>query len=341
MSAWYILSSMGFYPVSPGQNIYAIGSPLFSESILHLENGKSFVIKGKNASRRNFYIQSARLNGKDYPNTFLKHQDIMGGGELVFSMAATPGKSWGEKPEVRPYSENGKSVCMLPYLRSGEELFQGSTRLELGCESGGSVVRYTLDGAEPTERSDIYRSPIMVSKTTRLKMKGFQPNSLPSEMVEFTIRKAEFSDAVLITDLIPGLRYDYYERFFVSAKDLDLVKPVSTGTTSDFNMRMARVPTYFGINFTGYILAPADGLYTFYLQSNDGSYLFLDGKELIENDGNHGGVEEPGTIGLKAGYHSIGVKYMQFGGGKTLRVSWSGPGFAKKEITKNELFRMK
>jgi hypothetical protein len=84
---------------------------------------------------------------------------------------------------------------------------------------------------------------------------------------------------------------------------------------------------------------PSDGLYTFYLASNDGSYLYLDGKELIENDGNHGLVEEPDSVGLKAGYHSLEVKYMQCGGGKGLRVGWEGPGVTKVEIPPAVLFR--
>ena len=157
--------------------------------------------------------------------------------------------------------------------------------------------------------------------------------------VEILIRKAELNDASLATDVVSGLEYDYFERFFVQAINMDLVRPVSKGTTSDFNMKMARVPNYFGIRFEGFIKVPADGLYTFYLSSNDGSYLYLDGKELIENDGNHGTVEEPGKVALKAGYHFIEVKYMQCGGGKSLKVSWDGPGFGKKEISPEYLYR--
>jgi hypothetical protein len=66
--------------------------------------------------------------------------------------------------------------------------------------------------------------------------------------------------------------------------------------------------------------------------------LYIDGEELIENDANHGAVEEPGKVALKAGLHKIMVKYFQCGGGKTLQVSWSGPGVEKQEISASVLF---
>ena len=341
MSAWYILSSLGFYPVSPGQKIYAIGSPLFEKAIVHLENGKSIRINAKNISPSNFYIQSAILNGKNYPNSFLQHDDLMKGAELTFAMGASPNKEWAQRPENRPYSENGKGVVKLPFIRTGDQLFLKSTTVELGCETEGVEIRYTLNSGEPTQLSDLYRYPITIQNTTLLKMKAFHPILMPSTTVEATIRKAGLNDAVLISDVIPGLEYEYFERFFVQATDLDLVRPVATGTTSDFNIKMAKVPNYFGVRFSGFVKVPADGLYTFYLSSNDGSDLYLDGCQLIENDGNHGTTEEPGSVGLKAGYHAIKVKYMQCGGAKSLKVEWSGPELSKREIAPSELFRKK
>jgi hypothetical protein len=134
------------------------------------------------------------------------------------------------------------------------------------------------------------------------------------------------------------LKYDYFEKFFVTTEDLDKVKPVSSGITGNFNFGEKQKENYFGFRYSGYIKVPKDGIYTFYLKSNDGSRLYIHGDELIENDANHGAVEEPGSIALKAGYHPIIVKYMQCGGGKSLQVSWSGPGMVKHEIQPQELF---
>ncbi|WP_267405877.1 MULTISPECIES: GH92 family glycosyl hydrolase [unclassified Chryseobacterium] len=87
MSAWYILSSLGFYPVAPGSEDYAIGSPAVDHAILNLENGKTFEIEAVNQSPKNVYVQKILLNGKEIKNFTLKHSDIMNGGKLSFYMS--------------------------------------------------------------------------------------------------------------------------------------------------------------------------------------------------------------------------------------------------------------
>ncbi len=90
MSAWYIFSAMGFYPVCPGSGEYVIGSPLFPCTEIHLENGKTFTVLAHNASHENIYIQSAKLNGKPYERYFITHEDIISGGTLEVVMGNTP-----------------------------------------------------------------------------------------------------------------------------------------------------------------------------------------------------------------------------------------------------------
>ena len=103
-SAWYVFSSLGFYPVAPATDQYVIGSPLFRKATLKLENGRRFIITAENNSPRNCYIRSASLNRKDYNNNFLRFDDIQDGGSLVFRMADTPDKERGSLPENAPYS---------------------------------------------------------------------------------------------------------------------------------------------------------------------------------------------------------------------------------------------
>ena len=92
MSAWYIFSSLGFYPVTPGSPNYALGSPLVKQAVIHLENGKTLKIIANNQSKKNIYVESVSVNGKTIKDTLLSHQDIINGGELIFEMSATPNK---------------------------------------------------------------------------------------------------------------------------------------------------------------------------------------------------------------------------------------------------------
>jgi putative alpha-1,2-mannosidase len=92
MSAWYIFSSLGFYPVSPGDNNYSLGSPLVSKATIHLENGKTFTVEAIDQSKTNVYVRKVLLNGKPLPSPVLKYEDILNGGTLQFFMSAKPVK---------------------------------------------------------------------------------------------------------------------------------------------------------------------------------------------------------------------------------------------------------
>ncbi|BAX82704.1 GH92 family glycosyl hydrolase [Labilibaculum antarcticum] len=104
MSAWYVMSSMGFYPVNPSNGAYVFGSPLFDEASLNLPENKKFTIIANNNSDDNIYIQSATLNGLEYTKSFITHKDILKGGELTFEMGATPNPNFGKANQDRPKS---------------------------------------------------------------------------------------------------------------------------------------------------------------------------------------------------------------------------------------------
>ena len=95
LSSWYILSAMGIYPVTPGSPVYVIGSPVFEEVTIKLEEGNNFMIKTENNSKKNKYIQSATLNGKLFSRTWISHKEILKGGILHFKMGSKPNIEWG------------------------------------------------------------------------------------------------------------------------------------------------------------------------------------------------------------------------------------------------------
>ncbi|MDQ1139068.1 GH92 family glycosyl hydrolase [Pedobacter agri] len=92
MSAWYMFSAMGFYPVAPGSDVYSLGSPLVNNAVINLENGKTFTVEAIKQSDKNVYVQKVLLNGKEITNHQIKHADITNGGKLTFYMSAKPKK---------------------------------------------------------------------------------------------------------------------------------------------------------------------------------------------------------------------------------------------------------
>ena len=104
MSAWYVFSAMGFYPVNPAGGIYVIGTPLLEEVSIKLENGRTFKMKAHGVSDKNIYIQSVKLNGVNHDNVWIRHEDIVEGGTLEFKMGAKPSK-WGSRTERIPLAD--------------------------------------------------------------------------------------------------------------------------------------------------------------------------------------------------------------------------------------------
>jgi len=104
MSAWYVFTALGFYPVAPGSDEYVIGRPFLDKAVLNLPNGKKFTVIAENLSDANRYVGAVTLDGKPLDRVYLTHAEIMAGGTLKFSMQASPNKSWGTQPANRPYS---------------------------------------------------------------------------------------------------------------------------------------------------------------------------------------------------------------------------------------------
>ena len=101
MSAWYLFTALGFYPVNPASGEYMIGSPLFKKMSMRLANGKTFTVTAENNSDQNIYIQSARLNGKPLDVPMIRYDDMMNGATLDLKMGPSPSKwasAWNPKP---------------------------------------------------------------------------------------------------------------------------------------------------------------------------------------------------------------------------------------------------
>ena len=104
LSSWYVFSALGFYPVTPGQTQYAIGSPIINKAIIRLKEGKTFTILVENNSLQNKFISSATLNGKAFNRSWIDHKEIMRGGVLKLVMSATPNRQWAVEKQATPYS---------------------------------------------------------------------------------------------------------------------------------------------------------------------------------------------------------------------------------------------
>ncbi len=165
MSAWLVMSALGFYPVAPGSPDYVIGSPWFDSATIQLENGKSFRINAENNSRKNIYVKQVRYNKIDYKKSYISHFDIIKGGDLTFEMTSDSKTNFGKKISNWPKSRiETKEIVAVPAVVRGERAFLGSTEIELTCATKDATILYKINnGATKT-----YSGPFKILENAEL-----------------------------------------------------------------------------------------------------------------------------------------------------------------------------
>lgn len=225
------------------------------------------------------------------------------------------------------------SRLSVPKILPADSLlfFPDTAIVEIYSNEKDIVLRYTLNGNEPDEQSPVYSKPLRINSNTTIKAKAFKPGTKPSSYKK--------SSLTFINPDINGLRYQYYEGDWERVPDFTSFKPKRTGTI--YEIGLDNIPfkqEKFGLVLKGSIEIRKNALYTFHLNSNDGSKLYIDGKLVIDNDGMHGAVEKEGEIKLSEGKHSIQICYFQVGGGFHLKVYISGTDIEKTSIPASMLF---
>lgn len=168
MSAWLILSAMGIYPVTPGDPIYAIGAPWFEKTTLHLDNGKTMVLKAPDVSAKNFYVKGLTINGKPWSKSWISHETLLNGGVMEFAMDNKPGV-WGSATGDCPVSEiSDRAIVPVPHVKSGATIFKDRTQIELGSPDPEAKIRYMFADITGKVQWRDYKEPITVDRTQRM-----------------------------------------------------------------------------------------------------------------------------------------------------------------------------
>ncbi len=223
MSAWFVLSAAGFYPVTPGSPVYAIGTPLFPQIRFQLENGKQFVIKANGVSAKNIYIQSATLNGKPYGKSFLTHRDLTGGGELVFKIGPRPNRQWGSRPGDAPVSEiTDHGFIPTPIIKATAWTFKDRLGVSLETTRSNLRIHYTTDGRDPDRHSRVFTRPFFIEQTTTVKARAVNANE-SSLVATATFQKIPQNWTIKL--------FSTYNRQYTGGGDLALIDGVR-GTTN-------------------------------------------------------------------------------------------------------------
>jgi len=232
-------------------------------------------------------------------------------------------------------------VTSPPKTSAKFDIFVNTLDVSVTSERENIELRYTLDGSVPSTSSSLVSGPIRLSSTTTVTARCFRDEKPVSGPVSATFTKANPTPAVKVDGLVSGIQYVYYEGDWNVLPDFTKLKPVKQGTLAAFDLSPRNLPEYFGLEYTGYVQVPEEGVYAFFTDSDDGSRLYIGDKMIVDNDGLHGMVEERGVIALSAGLHPIRVQFFQKSGGRDLKVSFEGPSGEKQVIPGTMLFHQK
>jgi hypothetical protein len=242
MSAWFVLSAMGFYPVTPASGYYTISSPLFEEIKIKLGDGKEFTISARNNNASNIYIQSARLNGERYDKSYLEHDALIKGGTLSFEMGPEPGKDWGYRPGDWPVSGIFDNlITPVPYFKAPASSFQDNIMVKLGHSDPNAAIYYGLDNGSPEPDFKLYGNPVTIDRSASIKAYAILDSNIKSKITGATFFQIHHNWTIAIKNP--------YSNQYTGGGDLALIDGQHGGP----NFRTGSWQGYHGVDFEAVI----------------------------------------------------------------------------------------
>jgi alpha-L-fucosidase len=250
--------------------------------------------------------------------------------EDALLVAVGPAPAPGPHAVIAVDIDGAPDVSDPPIFGTDVRIFVGSTDVSVSSPRSRVEVRYTTDGSVPAISSPIVQGPIRIAATTTVSARCFRDGRPVSGPATATFAKAAPWPAATPADPVPGIRFAYYEGEWDSLPAFAALSPLSRGILPNISFSPRRQEERFGFVYTGWVTLPADGVYAFYTNSDDGSRLFLDDSLLVDNNGLHGMQEVRGVAPLGRGAHRLTVQFFERTGGDDLRVSYEGPGIPKQ-----------
>jgi hypothetical protein len=242
MSAWFVMSAMGFYPVTPGDGKYIIGSPLFEEVTIDLPAKKQFTIKALNNSSQNIYIQSATLNGQEYNRSFLLHTDLISGGTMEFTMDDRPQMEWGSQGDGIPLSSiSDHIITPVPYFNKPSKTFRDKLALTISHIDPEAEISYYYGAVSNSKKKQLYKDTLVNTNSFKIAATARVEDTPASNPAPAFYRKMDNRWSV-------RLKYPYSTQY-TGGGDLALVD----GETGGANFHTGGWQGYHGTDFEALI----------------------------------------------------------------------------------------
>jgi predicted phosphodiesterase len=226
-----------------------------------------------------------------------------------------------------------------PHILTPNTLFEQKTTVSMEGAFEGLKIHYTLDGTEPTLSSPVYSQPFEVSQTALLQARAYTASGKASRMVKVSFRKMDPQPAVNVKNPEKGLTYQYFEGTWQRLPDFSTLKPAKTGVTTQARLsETGHREDHFALAFEGYVEIPSTGLHTFFLNSDDGSRLYINGELIIDHDGDHSALSKTGQAMLAQGKHRIRIEFFEGSGSEFLQAGRVDPALGEVPFTPFQLW---
>lgn len=230
----------------------------------------------------------------------------------------------------RPMSDQANGT--VANITANRNAFLDSLEVRMSCPIPKATIHFTIDGTEPTPASSVYTTPLRVTQTTTVRARALLAGADDSYVSSSTFQKLVPHASQPAKDLAPGLDAAYFEGEWSKLPDFDSIAPLKKFVADTVAIPLFARKENYGLTMSGYLSIPTEGLYDFYLSSDDGSALIIGDTLLIDNDGLHGSGDVSGAVALKAGFHQITLRMFQAKGDQDLRLSIAGAGMRKQTI---------
>ena len=228
-----------------------------------------------------------------------------------------------------------------PKIVAESNLFLNSIEVKIINIIQSGDIRYTTDGTEPTVNSELYVSPLIIKENTTLNAVTFWNDAYPRSVASKTFKKTTIVEGINVENPQKDIEYKYFENnsdSYSAIPDYGSIVPIEEGKVDQINIEKNKREKDFGFSFNGYLKIEKEGVYTFFLASDDGSILKIGDGFIIDHDGIHGMTTKQSTIALAKGFHKITADFFQGMSGAGLEVSYKGPGISKTLLSADMLY---
>lgn len=233
---------------------------------------------------------------------------------------------------------NAPGLVSKPKILVAYKTFTAKPVVRITSTTADTRIHYTLDGSKPAKSDPLYTEPITLNKTTTLKAIALKKGWVSSNIDSLVIEKHHWQQSVTVNNPQNGIYFRYYEPENPALKTLKNATVIKEGIIPTISLDKKLKTEHFAFTFSGYIKIEKDGIYTFYTTSDDGSDLWIDGSQVVDNGGAHGALEKSGKVALKKGFHKIKIRFFDSGGSNLLKIEMKVKGAKKAPIPASVLF---